>query len=164
MQVEFSTRGWLAKLDLACILCLSAVAQKQPGDAERKAQWSDWMFLLEAQLRWRGDAGPGGFSSPVADIARFLPREDVAVVDWGGWRRCGVKRWVVEGAGACQGWTHCRSGRDALLPPDSTPSHHHKGISRLFWRGPWGPFHHYTHDFLMQASPRAMYGWRWGEV
>lgn len=59
-----------------------------------------------------------------------------------------------------RGWTHCRGGRRALLPQNSPPSTPltPQGISRLFWRGPWGPFHHYTHDSLMQQALRRCMG------
>lgn len=50
------------------------------------------------------------------NIAGPLPQGDVAAVD----RR-------MEAAGACQGWTHCRAVRPALLPPNSPPPSHSTG-------------------------------------
>lgn len=52
-------------------------------------------------------SGLGLSCSPLADIAGSLPWGDVAV--------------IVGGAGACQGWTHCRGVRPALLPLNSPP-------------------------------------------
>lgn len=73
-------------------------------------------------------SGLGVSCSPMADIAGSLPWGDVAAVDGG-----------VEGAGACQGWTHCQGIRPALLPPNSPPSLTlplHRGLAGCFGGGP----------------------------
>lgn len=153
MQVEFSTRVWLEKLDLACMHCLSAMARKK-----KKSNWQlqseRSSYLIEcfcSRPGWdRGKTpGPGFSCSPVADIAHFLPWEDVAIVD-------GV---VGGGAVRCDGWLRvlARVRGGSIVRAAGLPCYPHiqhpaspQGISRLFSRGPRGPFHHYTHDFLMQ--------------
>lgn len=79
----------------------------------------------------------------------------------------GMLLWLIGGGVLARVGLDSLSGHPPLpcyphiYPPPSplTP----QGISRLFWRGPWGPFHHYTHDSLIQQAPGRCMGERVGE-
>lgn len=96
------------------------------------------MFPLEAWLQWSAGVGPGGFllSPRLTSLVPPLGGVDVAVVDGRG----GGGEGRFEGAGACQGWTHCRDIRLALLPPNSPSLPHppalHRGLAGCFGGGP----------------------------
>lgn len=143
---------WLKTLDSACgpglwVLWTTLEASDKDGAEQRR----DWMFLLEAWLRRRASVGPGGFLLSHDWHRWFSPLGGCRC----GWWGCGGC-WRVSGVDSLSGHPSCPVTPKFTppLPYPPTP----QGISRLFWRGPRGPFHHYTHDSLMQQAPGRCMG------
>ncbi len=132
-----------------------------------KTEWSGG--LIECSCSRPGcDGGPvsglGVSCSPLADIAGsslggmslWLMRE---LRKWGGGDGrlrvlARVRGGLIVGASALPCYPQ--------IHPSPPLPHTPQGISRLFWKGPRGPFHHYTHDSLMQQAPGRCMGKDWG--
>lgn len=143
---------WLKTLDSACSPALWVLwTTLEASDKDGAEQRRDWMFLLEAWLRRRASVGPGGFPALPWLTSLVLSLGGMSLRLMGMWRVLArVRGGLIVGASVLP----CYPQIHPPLPYPPTP----QGISRLFWRGPRGPFHHYTHDSLMQQAPGRCMG------